>query len=54
MAIIITICGRMGVIEKYKMHQRASEEAPPCQGKEPRKIGNPQMSSTEYRREHGG
>ena len=29
-------------------------KAPPRQGKEPQRIGNPPLSFTEYRREHGG
>ena len=29
-------------------------KAPACQGKEPRRIANPPLSFTEYRREHGG
>ena len=29
-------------------------KAPPGQGKEPWRIGNPPLSFTEYRREHGG
>ena len=29
-------------------------KAPPRQGKEPRRIGNPPLSFTEYPREHGG
>ena len=29
-------------------------KAPPCQGKEPQRIGNSPLSFTEYWREHGG
>ena len=36
-------------------HDKAKwRKAPPCQGKEPRRIGNPPLSFTKYQREHGG
>ena len=36
-------------------HDKAKwRKAPPRQGKELRRIGNPPLSFTEYRREHGG
>ena len=36
-------------------HNKAKwRKAPPCQGKEPLRIGNPPLSFTQYRREHSG
>ena len=38
----------------YGHHKGKWRKAPPRQGEEPRRIGNPPLSFTEYRREHGG
>ena len=38
----------------YRHDKGKWRKAPPRRGKEPRKIGSPQLSFTEYRGEHGG